>query len=390
MSPSQHPPAAPGAPAHLRSPAVRARAAAAVACLAALGCAAGPRPRSDLVWPPAPDKPRVKYVGSFSSPADFDPSGWGRLRRAILGGDDMPSLYNPLAAALSADERRLYVSCPGKGYVLEFDLVRRRMRLAANASGHEAVQPSGLAVDANGDLYVADPGSRAVLVYSEKGEYLRTIGKGRLERPFGLAIDRRRRLVYVVDGGSRNSSRHLVEVFAPDGRHLRTIGGAPGSSPGQFAYPSYATVSPDGKLYVADSLNSRVQVFDPEGNLVTFFGAIGSGPGDFGKLKGLAFDAFGNLHAVDGLNTYVQVFNQESRLLMAYGQAGREPGFMQLPNGIAIDSRNNIYVVDFMNNVVNQYQLFNTSAADSLGDGGSAPATRDGAPTPAPSEGGGK
>jgi DNA-binding beta-propeller fold protein YncE len=244
------------------------------------------------------------------------------------------------------------------------------------------VQPSGLAVDGNGDLYVADPGSRTVIAYSQKGEWLRTIGKGRLERPFGLAIDRRRKLLYVVDGGSRTSTRHLVEVFAPDGRHLRTIGTS-GNAPGEFAFPSYAAVSPQGNLYVADTLNSRVQVFDPEGNLVTFFGGIGSGPGEFGKVKGLAFDTFGNLHAVDGLHSYVQMFNSKHRVLMGYGEAGREPGLMSLPNGIAIDSKNNIYVADFMNNVVNQYEMYNTTASDSFQRSRDESAPKDAAaPTP--------
>lgn len=367
-------------PSPVRQRALRRRAAPCVLAglaLALAGCAGAQKPKgSEFVWPLPPDKPRVKHVRSFSGQNDFATSGWARFRRALTGSDRGLSLLNPVAVALSPDEQRLYVSCPGKGYVLVFDREAGSVRQFPFQEGYEPKSPYGLATDSDGALFVSDSGGGAVRVYARDGKFLRQIGRGLVERPVGIAIDRRRRLVYVVDGGNRNSTRHLVEAFAPDGRHVRTFGTS-GSGPAQFLFPTNVAVAPDGNVYVADTLNSRIQVFDPEGTLVTMFGFLGDVPGAFGKVKGLAFDAFGNLHVVDGQNIYVQIFNSKHQTLMAYGGFGGDPALMQLPNGIAIDSRNMIFVADFAANQVKQYELIDTTAEDSLapaGDGDSPPA----------------
>lgn len=345
--------------------------AALVLLTTAAGCS-GPQKPSTFVWPLPPDKPRVRFVRAFSGSAEFDTSGWSRFRRAITGSGSALTLFNPTTIALSPDDRRLYVSCSGKAYVLEFDRASGNVRYFPFQDGYEPKVPYGVAVDSDGSVFVADSLGKQVMIYSADGRFLRRVGNGIMERPVGITIDRRRRLVYVVDGGSKQSSRHLVEVFAPDGRHLRTIGRS-GNGPGEFLFPTNVAVAPNGNVYVADTLNSRIQVFDTNGTLVTTFGFLGDVPGGMGKVKGLAFDAFGNLHAVDAQNVYVQMFNARHQPLMAYGGPGKISELMSLPNGIAIDAKNHIFVADFGSNQVKEYELFNTTAADSLADGGSPP-----------------
>jgi DNA-binding beta-propeller fold protein YncE len=368
----------------------RARAAPAAAALAALaaltltaaaGCAGSQKP-STFVWPLPPEKPRVRFIRAFSGPAEFDTSGWARFRRAITGTASATTLFNPTTLTLSPDDRRLYVACSGKGYVLEFDRTSGSVRHFPFQDGYEPKVPYGLAVDTDGSVYVADSLGKQVMVYSAEGKFLRRVGSGRMERPVGITIDRKRRLVYVVDGGARKSNRHLVEVFAPDGRHLRTIGTV-GNHPGEFLFPTNVAVAPNGNLYVSDTLNSRIQVFDTDGTLVTTFGFLGDVPGGMGKVKGIAFDTFGNLHAVDAQNVYVQMFNARHQPLMAYGGPGKIAELMALPNGIAIDAKNHIFVADFGSNQVKEYELFNTTAADSVADGGSAPSHPSEGRTPA-------
>lgn len=367
------PPSSPAAT--LLAPAAGARAAlAALALVAAAGCA-GAQKKDAVVWPPPPDVARIEYVESISGTQGFSRSFWVRARRALFGRGDEISLNNPMALALSPDDRRLYVSCPTAGSVVEIDLVGRSVRRIARAEGHRPAQPFGLAVDAAGNLFVADAAQRVVLVYAPDGTFVREIGRGRLERPTGLAIDRTRAVLYVVEGGARESERHLVEVFTLDGGHVRTVGG-PGSAPGRFLFPSHVAVAPGGELFVADTLNSRVQVFDPAGELVTLFGTLGSQPGAFGKVKGLAFDAFGNLHAVDGQNATVQIFNAQHQVLLEYGGRSPRVEFMELPTGIAVGSRNDIYVADYTGNRVNHYRLVNTTAQDSAAVQASVDAAR--------------
>ncbi len=331
-----------------------------LAVLAASGCATS-KPPERVVWPFPPETPRIEYIRSISTSKDVE-TGFRSFWSAVSGRRPI-SIPNPTAIALTPDEKRMYVTCSAAGLVLYFDLPKGAAGRAADVEGFSPVRPFGVAVDGAGNVYVSDQVKPRVLVYSPDGKFLREIGKGMFDRPSGLAFDRRRQLLYVVDGSNGSSTHHRVEVFAPDGRHLRTIG-TRGSSPGEFNFPSYVTVAPDGKLYVADSLNFRIQVFDPDGNLLTMLGQIGEGPGLFSKVKGMAFDSFGDLYVVDGQTGIVQMFSPGLRPLMAFGGVARRNELFHSPTDIAIDSKNNIYVADFGYNHVNQYALINTTAAE--------------------------
>jgi sugar lactone lactonase YvrE len=337
----------------------------------ATGCAGSQKPQARLVWPPPPEVGRVEYVRIIQGSKDLE-SGGRKIWRS-LSGQVASAMKNPTAIALSPDEKRLYVSCTAAGFVLFFDLETGKAGRAADAEGHRPGAPFGLAFDGEGNLYVSDEAGRKVLVYAADGKYLRTIGEGMFVRPAGIAFDRRRQLLYVVDGSNGGSPHHAVEVFAPDGRHLRTMG-TRGSNPGEFNFPTFVTVAADGRVLVADTLNFRIQIFDPEGTLLTTFGEVGEGSGQFGKLKGLAFDAFGILYAVDGQIGIVQMFSPGLRPLMAFGGIADLKEGMHNPIGIVIDSKNNIYVSDFGFNKVLQYKLINTTAADvAAADGAQQP-----------------
>jgi len=358
----------------------RATPLLAAAALAA-GCAsAPPKPSDSWVWPAPPDPPRVKYVRTIRSPLDLEPrSAWERFKRLFVGPDSSLAVFNPTALALSPDDALLYVACTSTGRVLELNLVEGSVRVVANEEGRAAAQPLGLATDGDGNLYVVDAAQHVVWVYARTGGFLREIGRKVLERPVGLAIDRRRQLLYVSDGGRQDDTHHQVEVFALDGRHLRTMG-TRGPGAGQFNFPAYLAVSQDdGTLFVADSLNFRIQMFDPEGTLVGMFGAAGANVGGFNKIKGLAFDSAGLLHVADAGNSFVQIFNRKQQLLMKYGDPGSRDELMASPNGIAIDSKNNIYVADLVNDRVNQYVLVDASNPE-----GAKPAAPSALPPPPP------
>lgn len=359
------------------------RAAAAALALASAGCAGAPV-RKEIVWPDPPETARIRYVRAFKTERDLEsPGGFSSTMRVLAPGSSEAVVAQPSGLALTKDEKHLFVACESR--VLDVDLAGGRIRLFANAEGKRPIMPFAVALDADDSVYVTDMKSNAIWVYDRAGQLLRKIESARLERPTGLAVDPRRQLLYVVSGVTQASQNHRVEVFSLRGEHLRTIG-TRGGQPGNFNFPANLMVARDGRLFVVDMLNFRVQVFDADGRLEGMFGQIGAGqPGTFNKAKGIAMDAFGNVYVSDSESGMVQIFNDRFQVLMAFSGRSTERGGMLLPTAIAIDSRNDIFVADFALGAVHEFQLINTTAADSHAPADQAPAPAGAPATPAPS-----
>jgi DNA-binding beta-propeller fold protein YncE len=234
------------------------------------------------------------------------------------------------------------------------------MELLGAGGAAKLIHPFGVGVDAEGDVYVADQRADEIVVLDGKGRLQRRFGKEKLQGPTALALDRKRQVLYVLNGMSSLKTDHRIEAFSLKGDHLRTIGKR-GSGQGEFNFASHLTVAPDGRIFVSDMLNFRVQVLDPEGGYVSSFGSIGAGgPGFFDKSKGIALDTFGNVYVADALHG-VQIFNPTFQPLMFFGE-----GFIQTPTGLVIDSRNHIFVSDPVSPFVHEFVLINTTAEDSF------------------------
>ena len=341
------------------------RALLLVSAIAAAGCATSSgRPTEEIVWPLPPNVARVKFVRAFRSDDDLRASTLRRTWRALVSDTRAGAINEPTGLALSVDERTLYVTSSTATPIVAVRLAEEKItKFGSGSADDRPKSPYGVAVDGEENVYVSDSGGDVVLVYAPDGRLIRKIGE-RLERPTGIAIDRRRQLLYVVSGATGESKHHRVEVFSLAGKHLRTIG-TRGARPGEFNFPTHLAVSGDGLLLVADMLNFRVQEFDPDGNLVSFFGGAGQVPGRFDKVKGIAFDTFGNTYVVDSQLAIVQIFNAKHQVLMGFGGRLEKLGYMLLPTAIAIDSKNTIYVADFAGRCVSEYQLVNTTAEDS-------------------------
>lgn len=340
-----------------RPAAAAALAASLAAALLGAGCAAPQHPR--LAYPPPPDTARIVHLRTFSRPDDLQTSFGQRFLNALVPHDSAMAILNPAGLALSPDEKRLYVASPPRGRVLAIDLASGKFE-AIGLSGQQRLgRPIGVATDAEGLLYVSDKQANRICVYRPDGALLRVFGADRLVQPTGLALDRRAQQLYVINDATTQTGKHTVEVFALDGRHLRTMGGGRALTPGIFNFPSDLAVNLAGHLYVADMLNFRVQVFDAQGGLLKLFGEAGAGsPGRFDKMHGISFDTFGNVYVVDHIQG-VQILNDLNQPLMSFGH-----GVMLAPLGIVIDSRNHIYVSDFQH-AVHEFELVNTTAEDS-------------------------
>jgi DNA-binding beta-propeller fold protein YncE len=113
------------------------------------------------------------------------------------------------------------------------------------------------------------------------------------------------------------------------------------TTPGDFSLPTHVAVDKEGNVYVTDTLNNRVEIFDADGKFISEFGKAGDGPGYFARPKGIAIDRDGHIWVTDEVQSRVQVFDRQGRLLIYFGQPGGFPGQFGALYGIAADNRNN-------------------------------------------------
>ncbi|MBI4821718.1 MAG: 6-bladed beta-propeller [Deltaproteobacteria bacterium] len=334
-------------------------------------CASTPPKRELVVWPSPPDVARIRFERAFGATPDIEaPSFWSKLSDALFG-KSAPSvaLKQPMGVAISDDESRLYIADYGLGKVVLVDFAEQKMSVFAPDEPMGKVFNVGL--DHQESVYVTDV-EGVIRVFSRAGEPLRRIGAGQLKRPTGLAIDRRLGRVYVADRAKGDPNEHRVLAYTLSGEFLFFLGpkeGEPGSgaNDGSFFFPTYVAVAPDtSEVFVADTLNFRVQVFDSAGKFVSKFGSNGDGPGAFQRIKGLAFDAFGNLYVVDGLHSNVQIFNRTHQTLMYFGGYAKKLEYFDIPSGITIHPKSNrIFVCNEYIARINVYELINTKPEDS-------------------------
>jgi DNA-binding beta-propeller fold protein YncE len=334
----------------------------AVALLA--GCATE-KPKKIVQWPDPPEKARIRFVQALRTPKDLKAGArFGDVSRAILGSQQQVALVHPMGLALSEDGNRLYVADLRGSMVYVMDFVAKTMKEFQPLGTFQ--HPCNVALDAEENVYVSDIKAVRITAWTKDGRKLMTFGT-ELERPTGLALDKARKVLYVVDTSRVRSPNHRVFAYGLDGKVIREIGRGRGTEEQQFNFPSYVALDNDGNVYVADSMNFRVQVFDPEGRFIRAFGEQGMRPGQFSRMKGIDVDGFGNVYVADGEHAVVQMFNKNFDRLMYFGGRINALEYFDVPSAIAIDRRKNrIYVANEIFGRVNVYDLVNTTAEDSF------------------------
>jgi len=212
--------------------------------------------------------------------------------------------------------------------------------------------PRGIAVSSDGQVYVTTPSPNGpapfwVTAYTAAGSYLGPVGTmgsdaGQLGRPMGIAADASNHL-FVTD-----TENFRVNVIDASGAPIAQWGGW-GSGPGEFHFPQAIAVSPSGNVYVTDDDNQRIQVFTTTGAFITQWGSYGNAPGQFAGPWGIALDASGNVYVADASNNRIQVFSSTGQFLMQWGTPGSGPGQFKNPLGVAVGMDGRVYVADTFN-----------------------------------------
>jgi DNA-binding beta-propeller fold protein YncE len=208
--------------------------------------------------------------------------------------------------------------------------------------------PSGLAVDSDGKLYVADNDRHHIVIFRSNGEWDNVWGDsgfepGELSRPGDLALDSAG-FLYEVDAANRR-----IQKFTRAGEFITTWGDF-GEEAGEFRAPSGVAVDSAGNVFVTDSQLHRIQKFsknaaDPlKYDHVWSRGSEGSGAEQFLAPSGVAVDSTGKIYVTDSNNRRVQILSTDGAFLGFWGTTGSTISQFAVPGAIAIDAVDRLYV----------------------------------------------
>lgn len=337
----------------------------AVAFVMTAGCAATtPHEVRHFYWPQLPERPRIEWLKSYRSQSDFPKSGAQKFMTDIAGEMEKVTLDKP--TSISSDGAgKVYVVDSGRiNGVVVFDLNKQQVDiLGGDNSAAQFSFPTGVDLDDEGNVYVADVEKKEVMVFDASGKPLKKINTaGQVQRNTGIAVDRKGKRLLVSD-----SYGHQVAVYGLNGEHLFSFGKR-GDADGEFNYPACVTVNHKGEIIIGDSMNARIQIFDGQGKFLRKMGARGDGPANFQILKGVAVDSDDNIYVTDGRAHKIVIFSTRGEYLLTIGglhsvfNSGLEaPGGFQIPLGIFIDKNDVIYVADQMNKRFQVFQYISDS-----------------------------
>jgi sugar lactone lactonase YvrE len=244
--------------------------------------------------------------------------------------------------------------------------------------------PNGIAVDSTGNLYIADSGNDVIRTITPAGVVSTLAGmaanpgsvddvgtNAQFNFPTGVAVDAAAD-VFVADNGN-----HTIRMIDPSGQVTTLAGqaGNPGSADGagtdaQFQLPYGVAVDTNGSVYVTDSDNQTIRKITASGQVSTFAGLAGSigytnataSAARFNFPRGVALDGSGNLYVADSGNNAIRMITPAQKVSTWAGvtaSSGESDGplstaSLNQPYGVATDHGGNVYVADTQNNSIRE------------------------------------
>ena len=257
---------------------------------------------------------------------------------ANLYGRKGSYLDGPLAVTVNKDEK-IIVADSGNSKIQLFDthgkFLTRFGQFGSNPT--QLNYPTSIATNSEGLIYIGDFNNNRIQVYSEKGTLINTIDQkaiGEVISPLALAIDEEDYL-YIANRTGK------IIVLDRNG-NLKLSFGKAGSKDGYLSYPNGIAVGPSKHIYISDSGNFRVQVFDENGK---FLKSIDQQGIKTAVPKGIAVDSNEWIYIVDNFQHRVNVFDKDWKYLFSFGIRGLNEGELNYPNGIFVKS-NKVYITD--------------------------------------------
>jgi PKD repeat protein len=237
--------------------------------------------------------------------------GWGTGNGEFNGISDIAVDRDGFIYVVDANNHRIQKFTSGGAFVTKWGKESIAGNPEPGDGNGEFTYPNGIAIAPDGTIYVTELFNFRVQAFTKEGIFIRKWGAsgegdGQFKSPSGIAVDASGN-VYVADA---NNNR--IQKFTSGGEHLASWG-EEGKENGQFKTPQGVTVNDEGILFVADTGNHRIQLFDSNGTFLAKWGRsgfiqYGSGDGEFNWPQRVTVDANGRAYISDTLNDRIQLF----------------------------------------------------------------------------------
>ncbi|MEE8120095.1 MAG: NHL repeat-containing protein [Anaerolineales bacterium] len=298
-----------------------------------------------LLWVPFAKEPGYVFVAAWGEPGSA------------------PGQFND-PTGIDVTNTEVFVSDARNARIQVFDLdgrFKRQFGTEGDGPG-DLGRPMNLTIFGN-ELYVADYWNDRIQVFALDGTPRRAIGRagsgpGEFNAPGGVAV-------------AANGDLFVVDFYNQRVQHLRADGGfikqwgdtgEIGIWAGEFNYPTDVVLAADGTLYVADGYADRVQVFSSGGKFLRKWGGpfalniFGPFNGWFATVTGITLDFQGNVFVADFYNNRIQKFSPDGTFLTAFGEPGNGPRQFNHPIAVVGADDGTIFVADFGNNRIQKWR----------------------------------
>ena len=306
--------------------------------------------------------PTERVVEDFEPPAHAMAAARANTRlgetrnRFLTYAYGHPSVLYAPRHVVTDSQQRLIISDPAGSALHVLDPKGKRSFRIVCGENRRLREPSGVAIDAADNIYVADAERGFVVVFDHNGGFLRCIGNFRGEpqyaRPTGIAIDRERRHIYLSD-----TPRNMIFVMNLDGNVVKRFGRArDGIGHDEFEEPTDIAINRE-HVFVLEARGTRVQVMDHDGQAMRSFPIPHGADPNINRENGLGSDRDGNVYVSSFHSSMVRVFRDDGQLLSVFGRPGHSAGEFVGPAGLWFDSGNRLYIADSGNGRVQLFQI---------------------------------
>lgn len=286
-----------------------------------------------VIFPSPPDSARIQYLTSISTSLDIT-GEQSAFQRYVMGREEGKPIYKPYG--ISIRNNRVYICDTMLPGIEIIDLGRHTFSYFVPGGLGVLKKPVNCSVDSAGNLYVADAGRKQVVSFDAAGRFLAVIGDTELEKPTDVVVNNSE--IWVCD-----LERHQVLVYDQlSGEVKRAFPDTTQGNPAYLYSPTNIAVY-GNRIYVTDTGDSKIKVFEKSGRYTGSIGAFGRHAGQFVRPKGIDIDKEGHIFIVDAAFENVQIFNRQADVLMYFGGPYKKPGHMWLPADVTLAYSVNSY-----------------------------------------------